>query len=481
MTRRGEEREIRLIDLLVYILLHWRRIIVWMLIGAVLFGGYSYYNSAQSAKQQEAMVENQKDRETALAELQSMLTTEQLSNVNRAIQYEAFDDYYNRSILMKINPAEVCNAKLLYMVKSDSVEESTNIRQAYEELITGGFLQWLKENTSEDVSSEISELVIVNDGDEEILGQKAVVSKEECILIEISVVHSSAEECKKLASYLKEYVEEQAATQKSKLGNHELVYISESFEVIVDNELMKRQMNTLSNMETARKALKTVKDGFSSLESRYYELCTTEETESVDRTEIKIQSPAVSTKYVVLGIVVFAFLYVFLLFMVYIMNTKIRITDDISSMCPIAQLGTITKPLEKKRLFGKIDLWVYKLQNRNKRIFSKEEEIGLAISAIKIAAKKSELTDILCLGTAWTEAAYDIAETMKTSLAQEGINVQIVKNVLYDQESLGLLDGASGAFLLECAEVALYDEIQKELELLQRQEIKCLGIVVAEV
>ena len=118
---------------------------------------------------------------------------------------------------------------------------------------------------------------------------------------------------------------------------------------------------------------------------------------------------------------------------------------------------------------------------RNKRIFPKEEEIGLAISAIKIAAKKDNFSSILCMGTAWNEKAFEIAENVKTALSQEGINVQLVKNVLYDQESLELLGGATGAFLLECANVTLYDEIQKELELLERQEIKCLGVVVAEV
>lgn len=52
--------------------------------------------------------------------------------------------------------------------------------------------------------------------------------------------------------------------------------------------------------------------------------------------------------------------------------------------------------------------------------------------------------------------------------------------MLYDCESTELLNGMKGTFLLECAGTTLYDEIWQEVDLLQRQEIDCLGIVVVE-
>lgn len=103
-----------------------------MLVGGVLFGVYSYYSSQQTVQQQNALVENQKDKETALMELENQLIVEQQNNVKMLLQYETFEEYYNQSELMKINPAEISCSELLYMVKSDSVEESENIRLAYE-------------------------------------------------------------------------------------------------------------------------------------------------------------------------------------------------------------------------------------------------------------------------------------------------------------------------------------------------------------
>ena len=44
-----EEREINLIDLLVDIMLHWRGILVFMLIAGIAMGGFSYVRSGRNS------------------------------------------------------------------------------------------------------------------------------------------------------------------------------------------------------------------------------------------------------------------------------------------------------------------------------------------------------------------------------------------------------------------------------------------------
>ena len=44
-----KDKEVSLIDLAVEILLRWRMFIVWMLIGGVLLGTYSYVQSKKAA------------------------------------------------------------------------------------------------------------------------------------------------------------------------------------------------------------------------------------------------------------------------------------------------------------------------------------------------------------------------------------------------------------------------------------------------
>ena len=56
----------------------------------------------------------------------------------------------------------------------------------------------------------------------------------------------------------------------------------------------------------------------------------------------------------------------------------------------------------------------------------------------------------------------------------------VLNNVLYNQETMAQLEHAKGAFLLEQVGETLYTEIAQEIELLQRQGITVLGIVVVE-
>lgn len=162
------------------------------------------------------------------------------------------------------------------------------------------------------------------------------------------------------------------------------MYLSESFEIVAASELVVTQNQMLNTITTARKNAKTIKDSFTGVEARYYSLLTSDE----EMMTPVVQSPSISIKYVVVGIVVMAFLYVFYIFITYILNAKIRSTDDMAGVFGVPQSGIVMKSLDKKRLLGKVDEWIYGLQNRNKRIFSEEEAIGLIVSAIKMAAKK---------------------------------------------------------------------------------------------
>ena len=77
-----KEREISLADLVIEILLHWRGIVLLMVIGGAFLGAFSYMRSARNAKAQEAEVEAMKNQadvnETVKQNLAEMLTLEQL-------------------------------------------------------------------------------------------------------------------------------------------------------------------------------------------------------------------------------------------------------------------------------------------------------------------------------------------------------------------------------------------------------------------
>lgn len=71
-------------------------------------------------------------------------------------------------------------------------------------------------------------------------------------------------------------------------------------------------------------------------------------------------------------------------------------------------------------------------------------------------------------------------EQIRESLSAEGVSVQILSNVLYDAEVMEALSEAQGAVLVETAGSTLYEEVVRELQLLNRQNITVLGGIVVE-
>lgn len=65
-------------------------------------------------------------------------------------------------------------------------------------------------------------------------------------------------------------------------------------------------------------------------------------------------------------------------------------------------------------------------------------------------------------------------------LAEEGVEAQILNNVLYDAETMEKLGDTKGVVLVEKADSTLYAEVARELELLRRQDIAILGGIIVE-
>jgi len=488
-----KEREISLIDLIVEILLKWRVIIVWMLVGGILMGGFSYVRScrtAQAAALEEQLQQTVSEGQTELEYLESVLTNMQINNVNTAISYESLceakEAYLQESVMMQINPLEMPRALLTFQVVAEDVETAQRIDRVYEDMVEGGLSQWLADEVQEDVSdAAMSELISLESNSRELLDASDT--------FKISISHISEEKCIQLAEKVDEYFQEQHSQLIRKMGEHQIQLVNQNFSYVIDTELLDKLQGIQSNMTTWSVNAAKLKDAFSEEEWRYYncliankqqgdsaEVQQSEEGEEAEPSSVTVIRPSVSMKYVLMGMVLFAFLYAFYVFLKYILSGRIRTADDVASLYGVPELGVIPAEKGGKRLFAFVDGWILKLRSWNRRSFATEEAIGLAAVAVKMAAKKEGLNEICCIGCSLKSNAVKTADIIQNILKEADISLKVLNNVLYDQEVMEQLLSARGAFLLERAGETLYDEVSREIELLHRQEIKVLGIIVVE-
>ena len=487
-----KEREIDLLDMIADILSHWRGLLIAIVLGVVLLGAFSYtrsYRNMQNMQSEEA--ENTSEDEMAieekLAQLSESLDDSQLAavltTVDDAKECALKKQYVQDSIYMQLDPMNVAQEELIYNIQEKDENGSQRLGTIYRNTLNSvGLYDWIEQQTGLE-AAYVGELVSVSVDSGLTLtnGEPLTIGGSDSLKIIIRGV--DAESCGKIAEAVKTYIEQQQGNLNTRLGSHELVLLSEVSGNIMKMDVMNQQTvyrNLIYGLETTIAAAKAA---FSEDQKQYYTLLmkengledTTDAEQSiVEEEQLVPENPAVSKKYVVLGAVLFAFIYVAVLC---IFNSRIRVNDGLQDLYGIPQIGVVVKD-SKKKLF--LDRWVNGLRHYGKCEFTAEQSMELAFAAIKIAAAKNGQNNICLMGCNLGAGTDKVCEGLKAALEKEGLSVTILNNVLYDAEAMEKVSAAQGAVLVEKAGSTLYNEIVAELELLKRLEIPVLGGITVE-
>lgn len=513
------EKEINLIDLVVEILLRWRVFIIWMLVGAVLLGTFSYVQSYRTFKSQTSQVEAaEKQLEQELVELEQgaestgmrgsalrqwllkQLTDTQIRNVEYVLEYEALRDdrvsYQENSVLMKIDPNSVAKGELTFLVSSEQKQKSYDIERVYEDIVSSGEMSEIVAQQLGVDEMNVSEIFYIARGTSGLL--------EGTDTFKVILLCDNEKNCKNVMQAVVNFLNAKQVELVEILGEHDITLINQSCGTVTHTGIMNTQRTNVNDIMSMEDTITKYKNNFGVEEWKYYDFClngeltelseekaqeikeSTQDTEGTGTTLTDIinrgvtVTPGVSVKYMILGAILAAFIYAFIIFLRYALNTKLRGTDDLQKLCNIQQFGRIPNRKIEKKTFAFVDKWILALRDRNNRRFTNEEALELASVGVKMAVKKEACTFVSIIGCDLKEQSLLVSEEIKKSFDSDNVKVNILNNVLYDAQAMGELDGTQGAILVERAGSTLYNEIFQELELLRRQGIKVLGGIVVE-
>ena len=481
------EREISLKDLVFGFLPRWRSVLAVMMIGGILMGGISYlrsYQSYQNSTAEQKALEQQKEEEADDLNrqlLEERLTEKEIMNVTAVITneqtYSELKEYFQQSVYMQLDANDVNSVEVSFLVKADTLEQSFALEQAYETLMTSStFLHRIAEaaGISENTVGEL--VTIKKISNESILGSNSF-----CVRVIYPEVESQTEVIQTVTSY----AQEQQVRLSEQVNAHELVILDQSAGITTDTGMLNAQKDMRTAILNLQSSIADGKEAFTEEEAKYYQVLVEDKVEATEgKEEQKVENivtkPSISVKYVVLGMFLFVFLYAFIFFIKSILNNKLTTTDDLDAIFTIAKLGEIQSDAKNKRLFAFIDKGILALSNPNKRQFSREEAISLAAVSVKMLATKEGVQKVACIGCDLKNGSTEICEALKKQLANDGIQLEILNNVLYNAEELEKLGQMKAAVLVEKAGGTLYQEILQERELLKRQDIKLFGCIVVE-
>lgn len=488
-----KEREISLINLLFEILLKWRMIIVAMVIGGVLLGGYSYLQSVKTINVQQSQNEFKENnvietQEELLAHLENTLTEVQKNNVKTVVEYEEYNEYYNNSVLMQVNANSIPTTNLIFSAETQNEKDKVILVSVYSHIIETGIVQWLIENGMDsNEAAKAAELVTVKT---DMGSQVDVLLSSTKGIITVSVIHMDETQCKELAEAIKNLVFSKKEDLKALYGEIEVVLVDEFYATETSMDVLTKQRTIFTNVVAGNANIDKLKTAFTPDETKYYEILKGDITSNeagVEVPEIETApapvvtpSPSMNVKLVIIGMLAFAFLYVFFVFIMYLFNNKLRATDNMAELYDITQIGVVSNTNGKKKFLGFIDTLIIKLRDRNKRKFTQEESEEIVAVAIKMAVRKSGANDVCLIGCEVKKQTEDICNNIKALLEKEDIKVSVLDNVLYNAETLEKLEDAKNAVLVEKVGSTMYDEVAKEVELLQRNKINVLGGILVE-
>lgn len=498
-TKNGmAEREISLIDLCIEILLRWRVLIVMMLIGAVLFAGVSYaqsYRSVEAQKRKAALELEQlnaaEDAQTVQKQWsEEVLDETEINNVINAVTYkELYDEnqkYLKTSFVMNVDAFAVPKSEITFQIQSNDYERTYNIQKIYEDIVSGsGLFAYISENCN--VKYNPSELIYL---EKTSYGEMNGIDT-----VRLYVLYDEESMCKRIAECVVDYINLEYERLEESVGAHEIVFLEQSYSTISSETFWASQKSYETQTLSYGNSLVNYTSKFSDDEWQYYNFLTTgEATEHENTDEVtdevndeaaaltveSIGTPQVSIKYMVLGMVLCVFVYVFWIFMRFVLNNKLRATESLSELYNVPQLGLIPAHENKKRFLGFVDTWILTLRDRNRRHFTAEEAANMAAVAVKMAVKKTSGNEVYLVGCDVQKQTAEQCKQIQTILSKDGIEAKILDNVLYNAEAMAGLENAQCAVLIEKAGSTLYNEVAKELELLARQDITVLGGIVVE-
>ena len=477
MDYNREEQEIDLIDLLFELLMHWRGMVISMLVVAVLAAGYSFLSSKMSAdhaRQQQEMlserIEQIQQEGTSSAESvdEEMTESEKLEVQKLLINEELYAkqrEYYDNSYLLKCNANFMYQVTLTYTVNATDRTTACDIQQIYSNTIESSALLQQLSDASGVLFASIGEMVDVS-ADNPDCGSK---------IFSVTLTASNQEMADTLTKVTQQYIKNLQKQLRGDGYEHTLDEVCDSQGPVVLGWLVDQQESVQNSILSYESTIASLRDSLSS-KSKIWDYYITQGGVSEPIPKVKI-----SLKITLIGAILGIFLYAAVICVQYLMNSTLKRSDDLNQLYRLAALGRVTLPKEGKKLpFQQVDNFILSLRNRNKTLLTETQATELAYTQTALTAKKAGARRVCMVGACLKDETLRICEEIKAKLEQDGFQIEILPDVLYSAQSAEKLDDTEAAVFVETVAGTRYEQMDEELAILNRLGIPALGCITVE-
>ncbi len=482
-----DEMEIDLADLFAKILRKWKFILVMTLAFMIVVGGflsYRNYNSIKNAYNDQSK-----------AGLEQQMTAGQIQNVEQLFnRYLTFKErinnnqfYLDNSILMKMDPNNISNYNMEYLVESpvqnvfDSFTDYTLGVDEYKQIaeILGGDTdpRYVYEivtirGTSTDEASGTA-----IDTDE--IGSRALkgtIANTYSGIVTVSIKANDQDTCKKIAEIVDTAVLAHEKTLADAGVELSLKKLDGTYTESVDRALAEKQQSTIAQgSELVSSYTKFEKDNTSSLseeEQALFKYLINSNDQKQDHVHWK--------KWCVLGAVAGMGLALVLLVLSYLLKPGLKTPDDVARVSGLKTLGYLQEEEHPYRGLSKLfNNWARKIETRQFPDSTQEEQIKVACARIIAGCKNSGYDSVYLIQGFHSEFADKSVQVMKEKLESVIGNVG-VGSPAFDADDLKELEKSKAAVLVASVENSKEYTIRQNMQVAKECGVTMMGNVIVK-
>ena len=438
-------------------------------------------------------------------ELRESLTYQERRIVDFVIRNEklvnSYSAYMNDSPLADINPFAEKVERVSFII--DGVEDGdiSTIRAAYDSFLSSSkYLSGLAELMPEQYDeSYVDELTFsgvsygADDYGEEKSNSPSQIADNR--LITVSVILLDGMDGEEVAKYVTTAMIDYTGELTGANLPHSLIVLSNDETSIVDSDLPITQRKYVDAAIASDSYLASAKQYFSEGQKKLYDLYMEDinseayyaqpdlEGEAAEKAknEVELVEPHISVKYLILGFVAGALMYVFLYLVVILFRPRVKTADECEDALGIRTLGEIHEYHETGVNRLARSRFVYNLQHRRTRDTKlQSDKIRDSLAALD-HKKKGANIEIVALDKL-SDRAHEIVNELMDECKANGISISLLEgDVNTDTTFHRTLAEASDMVLFLSADRTKYPDIDLVLNLAAESDVDVAGTVFCEV
>lgn len=388
------ERKISVKDLLKYISKKNKLIVVCTVICAILFGVLGVVIQSMSA-----------NKEIDVETLKEQLTEQELSDIEYCQSIEAMmrqsKDYYENSLLLNADLNKIAQGEIVFYAQVENNELSNDIVNMY-------LMTLSSQEMYEELQKVLGNQVTVKDLDAMIgYSYLGAYNDKAGGVFRVTVKAPSEEMYALISKVIAEKFNNYSVKLNADVLKHELLLLSNSVEVNVDEDLITEKYELLANIEKLESQRDNLEDGFSGVAKDIYE--DWKSTTYLDEEPEEENNSIIVILFVAIGIVLGVFLPICYIVACYLLNGTVKISRELNDYYGIHNLAN-TKTVSNK-------------------------DLDSVVSKLSLVCQNNAITKV-CLIKLEKENIGTGIDYVAKALAEKGIQVKLEDNPAYETTSL---------------------------------------------